>query len=136
MLRKNLIPLLLLAAAAITGSAQQGFEIPRNMKPYFLAMLVRPETPLPPPSKDDMEKITRGHLAYIRARNEAGQYVIAGPATDNSKLAGIVVLAVASADDAAKILKGDPMIQSGVLTYELHPIMLPDLSTIHLEFPK
>jgi ethanolamine utilization microcompartment shell protein EutS len=42
------------------------------------------------------------------------------PVSDGSDLAGIGIL-VTTPEEADRIMAGDPAVQSGILTYEVHP---------------
>ena len=55
------------------------------------------------------------------ALRAAGALSIVCPATDQSDVAGICIFG-ASPEEARGIIEGDPAVQAGVLTYELHPI--------------
>jgi uncharacterized protein YciI len=104
--------------------------IPRNMKPYYLDILLsteRPEAALP---EADRAQWMQKHLAYIRAQAEAGKFVLVGPLTEENRIRGIAVIKADSAQEAQRIASGDPLVQAGQLT-----IMLEDLSSIRFEYP-
>jgi uncharacterized protein YciI len=75
------------------------------------------------------------HLAYIREQVEAGRYVVVGPVLDEGRIGGVAIINAASIDEAKKIVNGDKMVHSGHLTAEIHPVMLADLSALHVEYP-
>ena len=109
--------------------------IPKNIKPYYLDMLLlkdKPDTALPEAERPQwMQK----HLAYIKSQVEAGKFVLVGPITEENRLRGIAVIKADSLDEALRIASGDPLVQSGHLIVEVHPILLEDLSPIRFEYP-
>lgn len=70
---------------------------------------------------DDGRPIIWEHGRRNMALRAAGALSIVCPATDQSDVAGICIFA-ASPDEVREIIEGDPAVQAGVLTYELHPI--------------
>jgi uncharacterized protein YciI len=105
--------------------------VPKNMKPYYLSMLLLSK-PIPP--AEHQQDIVK-HLAYIREQAEAGKFVLVGPVTEENRLRGIAIIQAGSADEAQKIASGDPLVQAGYFTVEVHPIMLEDLSSVQFEYP-
>jgi len=61
--------------------------------------------------------------------------VLVGPVTAESRLRGIAVIQAASLDEAQQIASGDPLVKSGHLTVEVHPILLEDLSGVKFDYP-
>jgi uncharacterized protein YciI len=126
---------LLLTAAAVAqtpGEFPQGANIPKNMKPYFLCLLVRGENWTPVQFADSA---MQEHLAYIREQVEAGKFVVVGPALDQGRIGGVAIINATSMEEAQKIANADKMVQSGHLAAEIHPVMLADLSALHIEYP-
>ncbi len=126
---------LLLGGAAIAQTPRefpQGVNIPKNMKPYFLCLLETGEKWTPVQFADPA---MQEHLAYIREQVEAGKYVVVGPALDQGRIGGMAIINAASMEEAQKIVNADKMVQSGHLTAEIHPVMLADLSALHIEYP-
>ena len=109
--------------------------IPKNMKPYYLDMLLlkdKPDTALPAAERPQwMQK----HLAYIKSQVDAGKFVLVGPITEENRLRGIAVIKADSLEEAQRIASADPLVQSGHLVAEVHPIMLEDLSSIRFDYP-
>ncbi len=48
----------------------------------------------------------------------------------------MAIINASSLEEAAKIVNGDKMVQSGRLAAEIHPVMLADLSALHVEYPE
>jgi hypothetical protein len=49
---------------------------------------------------------------------------------------GMVILNTASLEEAEQILRADPGVNLGAFGFEVHPVMLTDLSSVHMEYPK
>jgi uncharacterized protein YciI len=130
-----LVLTLVLAGAAVAqtpGQFPQGANIPKNMRPYFLCLLEKGEKWAPIQFEDPA---MQEHMAYIREQVEAGKFVVVGPALDEGRIGGMAIINAASIEEARKIANGDKMVQTGRLTPEIHPVMLVDLSAVHMEFP-
>lgn len=104
-------------------------HVPQNLRSYFVAFLVTPQSPQPMSRALFLE-----HQAYIRSQFEAGVYHLAGPLTDGSPIRGMIVLSASSAEDARRIASGDPAVGAGVFGIEIHPAMFPDLSPVRAEY--
>jgi len=110
--------------------------IPKNMKPYYLDILMlkdKPDTALP---EGERAQWMQKHLAYIRSQVEAGNFVLVGPVTEENRIRGIAVIKANSPEEAQRIASSDPLVQSGHLVVEVHPILLEDLSSIRFDYPK
>jgi hypothetical protein len=70
---------------------------------------------------DDGRPIIWEHGRRNLALRAAGALSIVCPVTEQSDIAGICIFR-ASPDEVRAIIDGDPAVQAGVLTYELHPI--------------
>src|ERR1700716_1547207 len=126
---------LLLAGAAgarTPGEFPQGANVPKNMKQYFLCLLEKGEKWRPVQFADPA---MQEHLAYIREQVEAGKYVVVGPMLDEGRVRGMAIIHAVSIEEARKIVNGDKMVETGRLVAEIHPVMLADLSALHVEYP-
>jgi uncharacterized protein YciI len=138
--RKNICLVLTMGVAGVL-CAQTPVEnplapyIPKNMKPYYLDLLVKSDKPeaavTPAENTERMQK----HLAYIRSQVEAGKFVLVGPLTEENRIRGIAVIQAASMEEAQRIASGDPVVQSGHLSVEVHPILLEDLAGVRFDYP-
>ena len=108
--------------------------IPKNMKSYYLEMLLAQRQAAGLDATQSVA-LKQKHLAYIRSQIEAGKYVVAGPLTDENHLKAIGILQAASLQEAQSIAANDPMIQSGQMTAEIHPVLLEDLSAVRADYP-
>ncbi len=127
---------LLLAGAAVgqtPGQMPQSANIPKNMKQYFLCLLTKGDKWTPVQLADPA---MRDHLVFIREQIEGGKFVTPGPVLDQGRIGGMAIINASSLEEAAKIVNGDKMVQSGRLAPEIHPVMLADLSTLHVEYPE
>ena len=106
-----------------------------NRKPYFIVFLIKGEKWSEPRPKEEMDRLLQGHLAFLRKQVELGKYALSGPLIDGGPIRGIIVLNAASAEDAARIVKGDPMVHSQQFGFEVHPGMFPDLSGVRAIYP-
>ena len=126
---------LLLTGAAVAqtpGEFPQGANVPKNMKQYFLCLLEKGEKWTPVQFADPA---VQEHLAYIREQVEAGKFVVVGPTLDQGRIGGMAIINATSLEEAQKIAKADKMVQSGRLVAEIHPVMLADLSALHIDYP-
>ena len=135
----SLFGALLLAAPAVLGAQQAsapnaapamppGFEIPKDMTTYYVAIYVKGPKPLG--ESAEHTALTREHLKYIRRMIEEKKYMFAGPLLDGGDKQGIAVVAAASEQAARRIAEGDPAIAAGHMAVELHPAMLPSLASL------
>jgi uncharacterized protein YciI len=128
----GLILLLSTAAFAQHDNFPPGLEIPANMKQYFVVFLVEDEKA--PPREPD-PAVLKAHLATIRTNIEAGKYILAGPFIDHQKIGGMFIVNTATKEEAMQLVSADPMVKSGLAKVEMHPAMLPDLSSLRVTYP-
>jgi uncharacterized protein len=110
---------LLTTFSAFAQQEENKTETPQ-LKQYYFVMLVKG------PHRDDIDslslvKIQEGHMANINKMAESGKLQIAGPFGDDGNWRGIFIFDVATEEEVIELLKGDPAIQSGRLSYEIHP---------------
>jgi uncharacterized protein YciI len=108
-------------------------DVPRDMEQYFVGLLSKGERWNDTEGAEAADLIPR-HLAYIRKQVEAGHYLLAGPITGDSHLTGLLIIAGKTAEEALAIAKGDPGVQAGRLSVEVHPVLLPSLNGIKVNF--
>ncbi len=127
---------LLLAGAAVgqtPGQMPQSANIPKNMKQYFLCLLTKGDKWTPVQFADPA---MQDHLVFIREQIEGGKFVTPGPVLDQGRIGGMAIINASSLEEASKIVNSDKMVQSGRLAPEIHPVMLADLSALHVEYPE
>lgn len=121
----------LLASASVAQiDVPVGPDIPRNIKPYFMVFLVLTHKGEDRASPDLMKR----HLAFIRKQTEVGRYLLAGPFTDNGRIAGMIVTSAPNKKEVEKIESGDPLVMSGIVAVEVHSIMTTDLSPVRADY--
>ena len=107
-------------------SAPAGLEIPKNMRPYFVAFLVAE----PGITMSQDQDLVKRHLAYIHEQATAKKYLLAGPFTDSGRIRGMVIISAETAEAAEAIVKADPAAQAGHIKIEIHPAMLPEITDL------
>ncbi len=68
-------------------------------------------------------KIQEGHMANITKLANSGKLIVAGPFMEDANWRGIFILKCATKEEAEALVKTDPAIVSGRLTYEVQPWM-------------
>ena len=141
----SLIGTLLIAAPLALGAQQAsapnagalamppGFEVPKDMATYYLAIYVKGPKHLATQSAEQTA-LTRDHLKYIRRMIEEKKYMFAGPLLDGGDKQGIAIVAAASESEARRIAMSDPAIAAGHMAVELHPAMLPSLASLVVRY--
>jgi uncharacterized protein YciI len=139
--RENILLLTLVLGVAGVVGAQGPTEnplapyIPKNMKAYYLDLLVKNDKPESEATPAENAERMQKHLAYIRSQVEAGKFVLVGPLMEDNRIRGIAVIQAASLEEAQRIASGDPSVQSGHLAVEVHPILLEDLGGVRFDYP-
>src|SRR5262245_26942164 len=121
------------AAPTASPSAPPGFEIPRDMTRYYVALYVKRPKHLATESPEHTA-LTQRHLKYIRRMIEEHKYLIAGPLLDGGDTQGLAIISAPNADEAQRIAEGDPAIAAGHMAIELHPAMLPSMATLVVKY--
>ena len=87
---------------------------------YFVMLKKGPDR-----TQDSMtaRNIQEQHLANINKLASTGKLLVAGPFLDNDNWRGIFILKTDSLDEAEQLVKTDPAIKAGRLSYEIHPWM-------------
>jgi uncharacterized protein YciI len=105
-------------------------NIPRDVEPYFIALLLKGPRWNDNQGEDVADLVPR-QLAFIREQVEAGRYLLAGPITGDGPLVGISIIA----EEALAIAAADPGVQAGRLRVEVHPAFLPSLKQLRINYP-
>jgi len=141
----SLIGALIVAAPLALGAQQAaekpnaapamppGFEIPKDMQTYYLAIYVKGPKALTAQSAEHTA-ITQNHLRYIRRMIEEKKYMFAGPLLDDGDKQGIAIVAAASEEEARRITGADPAIAAGHMAIEMHPAMLPSFASLVVKY--
>jgi uncharacterized protein len=108
-------------------------DIPRDVEPYFIALLLKGERWNDTQGADVADLVPR-QLAFIREQVQAGRYLLAGPITDDGPVVGISIIAASTAAEALAIAGADPGVQAGRLKVEVHPAFLPSLKNLKVNY--
>jgi len=106
-------------------------NLPRNLKPYFLA-LFRPGERWN--QTEGAEDLPARQLAFLRAQFEAGVYRAAGPMTDGGAISAMAIIEAESFEAAKQIAEQDPAVVAARLLVELHPTLLPAMDAVRVEY--
>ena len=89
------------------------------IKQYFFVML----SDGPNRSQDSLtaEKIQAAHLKNISRLAQMGKLLVAGPFGDDGKWKGIFIFNCKTKEEVEELVKTDPAVAAGRLSYELHP---------------
>jgi|SRR5690349_21058371 len=91
-----------------------------EMKQYYMVFL----NAAPNPPKMDSVKVIElqmAHLANIEKMFNEGKCRLAGPFMEKGEMRGILILDVASKEEAEKLCNEDPFIQNGFLAAVIKP---------------
>src|SRR5215831_3450961 len=93
---------------------------PIEMTTYQMVLLKK-GAGAPPASADLQKKMQEEHLARLADLNRKRVNLLYGPIlAPESPYAGIAVLDVKTADEAARVFDDDPFVKAGVMTAEVH----------------
>jgi uncharacterized protein YciI len=106
-------------------------NLPRNLKPYFLA-LFRPGERWN--QTEGAEDLPAQQLAFLREQFEARVYRAAGPITDGGPISAMAIIEVESLEVAKKIAEKDPAVISERLVVEVHATLLPAMDAVRVEY--
>jgi uncharacterized protein YciI len=106
-------------------------NLPRNLKPYFLAIF-RPGERWN--QTEGVEDLPARQLAFLRAQFEAGMYRVAGPVIGDNEIAAMAIIEAESAETALRIAQQDPAVESARLVVEVRPVLLPRLDAVQVEY--
>lgn len=90
-----------------------------KLKKYYFVMLKR--GPNRGQDSATVARLQAGHMANMNRLAEAGKLQVAGPFADDGDWRGIFIFDVATEAEVKELLKDDPAISSGRLSYEIHP---------------
>jgi uncharacterized protein YciI len=103
--------------------SQEEFEVKMGdttyvMKKYVFGMYKRGENN----NLDSAElaKIQTGHLNHLSELAKIGKLCLAGPIDGKNDLRGLLVFDVKNIEEAEELIKKDPAVIAGRLTYELY----------------
>jgi uncharacterized protein len=106
-------------------------NLPRSLKPYFLALFRRGERWN---QTEGAEDLPAQQLAFLRTQFEAGVYRAAGPITDGGAISAMAIIEAESIETAKRIAEQDPAVVAERLVVEVHPALLPALDAVRVEY--
>ena len=106
-------------------------NLPRNLKPYFLA-LFRPGERWN--QIEGAEGLPAEQMAFLRAQFEVGVYRAAGPITDGGEISAMAIIEAESLEVAKKIAEQDPAVIAERLVVKVHPVLLPAMDAVSAEY--
>lgn len=112
--------LLLALASFVSNAAAQEPEEEFEMKQYYFVFYnAVPDRPV----LDSAEamKIQEGHIGHLTRLWKEGKSILAGPFLDKGETRGIVILDVATLEEAQALCKEDPAVINGRLTAAIRP---------------
>lgn len=87
-----------------------------EMGTFYLCLLIKP-----PNVSVGMapQPLLQGHLKHVMGLITSGKAAIAGPFGDDTRIAGVLVLNAASAEEARAFEEADPLVKSGGFSVEV-----------------
>lgn len=122
--RVAMISLMFLLVSSSTIMSEEASEAPMEVETYYLGLLKKGST-WTADATPEIEELQEAHLANMDRLFELGKLVVAGPLTDDGEIRGIYIFKAETFEEAKRLAESDPMIQSGRLTLDLHPWMVP-----------
>lgn len=93
-----------------------------GMRSYILCILKTGPKDASITDKKQRDEIFAGHMANMNRLAGEGKLALAGPfGTNDRQYRGIFILAVATVEEAQKLVDTDPVIKSGMMVAELTP---------------
>ena len=128
---KKVALLIALITITLTAAAQSGNKNTKDtaqkkppspeeqIRKYYFVMLTRGTNRTH--DSATAAKIQAGHIDNINRLYNEGKIKVAGPFGDNGNWRGIFIFDCATQEEVESLLKTDPAISSGRLSYEVHP---------------
>jgi uncharacterized protein len=104
----------------LAGASGQNEAPKYQMGTFYLAFLVKgpkwtsEDTP-------EVRSLKEKHVARILELGKTGKVVLAGPIAGDSRLQGVGVLDVPTAEEAKHLFDDDPTVKAGFFSVEIHP---------------
>jgi len=114
-----LLIIVIIAGCAGTTPTTEGDSIMPQQENYFVKLLGT-RNGWPENMTAEEERIMSEHFVYLRDLTEKKKVLVAGPVFE--PVFGLVILQVASKDEAVAIMTEEPSVKQGVHTYEIYPM--------------
>ena len=112
----------ILCLMAFTGSALRGKDSLQDQKvemgTFYLCLLVKGPIETAQ-AQSEVQKVLPAHLKHLEGLAASGKAVALGPFVDNGRIAGVVVINAASAEEARALEEADPMVKTGHVSVEV-----------------
>jgi uncharacterized protein YciI len=109
--------------------------VPTNLKPYFLALMVR-NPAYAEKNAEDSQLLFLRHLAFVKEQSQSGLFITAGPITDGAQyFSGMALVRAADISHAQAICNADPEVQAGKVTIRVLRVFLAGLEPVRVKFP-
>lgn len=117
----------------ITEPQPETFELDEagmkyTMQKYFLVIYTKGETRSQ--TEEEAAEIQKRHLEHIGFLANNGLVSIAGPMAEDENYRGILIYNLATKEQVIEYTNQDPMVQTGRLEFEIHPVWLAKGSTL------
>ena len=115
----GIIALIAISQIAYSQKDSTNKKPENQIRQYWFVMLTAGNTR----SQDSViaAKIQEGHMANITKLYYDGKLKVAGPFGDDGKWRGLFIFDCETKEEVEKLLKTDPAVLSGRLSYEIHP---------------
>ena len=115
----SIIALLVISQTAIGQKDSITKKTEDQIRQYWFVMLIAGNNRTQ--DSASAAKIQEGHMANINKLYYDGKIKVAGPFGDDGKWRGIFIFDCQTKEEVEKLLKTDPAVSSGRLTYDIHP---------------
>lgn len=110
-----------------------------GMKKYIFAILKKGKAEIK--DQKELQNLHLGHMKNIIKLTEEGKLVVVGPFLDGQEeMQGFFVFAVATVDEAKKLVETDPAVKAGLYEVEYHPwygsAALPEILPVQKKIQK
>jgi uncharacterized protein YciI len=124
-MKKAAIAIVLCAAALVaSGFSRKPQQAP--MTTYQLVILKRGPAYTKTVDTPEAQALLQQHVKFLYSRGADGTCKAAGPFTEDGEIAGIIIVAAATADKAREAEAEDPAVKAGVFTAEAISFMAPE----------
>ncbi len=113
-----MLPMIIFAQPKKNNSAQDTGFVPVSL---WFVMLVKGNNRTQ--DSATAAKIQEGHLANIGRLAGEGKIIAAGPFLDDTNWRGIFIMKCNDQKECEELLKSDPAVAAGRLSFEIHPWM-------------
>ena len=118
-MRHSFILCFLMLVSAYTFSQQKNQKPEEQIRLYWFVMLKK--GPNRTHDSTTAAQIQAGHMENMNKIYYDGKLKVAGPFGDDGDWRGVFILDCATKEEAEELVKKDPAVVAGRLSYEIHP---------------